>query len=244
MSIKSLELDITSPVKFNTTIEYNEISIFVGKNGIGKTFILKLVWALSNVFNGVIFAHQKGAMVTTKETAQFFLDNTFDNQDINGKIKLNLKDGSLIINMDKGKVIDSKYVLPMMQLKDYEPLPATFMSKTSRTYSDLIQYLKFKDMMGITNIGKEEEMKKVLKMYKLYDVLFFEKSIIKYSAGFNMPPNFLKKLQDDFEINRDIQTIKIDNLDVVYIDSTGKQTSMSILSAGEQSLINILIANL
>jgi len=48
--VQTIYLNLESPVKFNKLeIQFNELNLFVGANGVGKSFVLASIWILSTL---------------------------------------------------------------------------------------------------------------------------------------------------------------------------------------------------
>lgn len=109
------------------------------------------------------------------------------------------------------------------------------MEETLRTFSQIDQYLKVESMV--------KTVEGMLELYKLYDVAFMTRMKQKLEGGLKVSEEIKDTLKNNFELNVDLETIAIENNSVVYTDSKGKTSSLAMLSNGEQSLINMVLAN-
>lgn len=255
--IKSIKLDLTDgfcPIQTETEIEMNKISMWTGHNGVGKSVILKFNWALATILNNCIINDKYKVATDLGKMIQFTLDNTFSDQDCTGEISGNFECGSFIsIKLEKGKLVDFETTYEADISPCNQPI---FMSKDTRTFTEVIRYLKFKKAIGI-NCGissfSEDQLFKICDMYKLYDILFMEMLFMKIDSKVlnHVEPMLgetkseLEKAIDSFNIKRSIKDISIDYIksDITF-NENGKINSMSSLSAGEQSLLMMFIGNL
>ncbi len=83
--IDHININIDKPLKLDLNIEFNQLTMMTGANGTGKSFINKLNFCAVSISNVYILTKN---LDLTKKQAQFFFDNCFDNQDINGEINL------------------------------------------------------------------------------------------------------------------------------------------------------------
>jgi energy-coupling factor transporter ATP-binding protein EcfA2 len=244
--VKHCKFDTTDGfMKFNKfELEYNKINMYVGQNGSGKTVILKMTWAFTMIMNSIIIT-TKMKLPLNNKGCKIILDGTFSDFDLTGSIHYEFECGStLLMKFDKGEVIDT---VPVYNI-DIEPqTPPIFMSTDTRLLNDTIKYLKTKFALGIINtIDKFTEMdiKSILSIYKLYDVMFMEGLLAKIPK---MTPRDYHDLNVDllkFDENFDTITFMlIDNTkqDILYTTTKVKDVSVSRLGNGHQSLITMML---
>lgn len=239
-------------------IEFNMLSLFVGKNGTGKSVILKLTWIVSTILNNIIAANKHKLPITDfKPLSQFYFDKSFDKQDITGDIHFEYTCGStILIKLDKGKVID---IIPTYNV-DLEPGgQPQFMSTNIRLFDGIVNYMKLKKMLGITNsMDKftDIELNKLCDMYKIYDIIYMEMLFKKIDSGIvnliepkvgNTETNLSKTLKnfEGFNKDVDIEDVIMDynTPDILYKDKSGTK-SVTTLGNGEQALLNMFLGNL
>jgi len=229
-NIVNIEFDMTKPMKMNSVVEFNKISLFVGPNGSGKTLILKMLWFANTVAMGAVKEKTLPLGMTIIDLAQFTLNHTFDNCDFEGSLKVNYERGSIKIAFVNGNVIG---VEPDLQDVTDMAVPI-FMSKDARTFNQIKMIMQLQ-----ATVGQE----KTLEMVKLYDLVYIEFLKKKLAKGLPITKEFKQSL-DDFGLKQyDMQSFKIDNSSVYFTDSKGKDTEMTVLSAGEQSIVNMFIGS-
>jgi len=244
--IKELSLDIDSPIKMQMPkIEFQNIALFIGTNGTGKSLILKLVWCAGMIGEAFISSEVLTMPHNPIDNVQYIFDKSFSNQNFNGKMNFIFEDrNNIAIEIEKGKVID----VNISFAKDLIPSgPPVFMSTETRTFDDITRYLQVRKMVGVIgqiDASNASLFEKVLDMYKLYDAMFIERLISKLSK-----PYILKKdVKDTFksyEIKEEIESIGFDEnkSELYYINSKAEVKLLRNMSKGEQSLINMTLCN-
>lgn len=243
-SVQTIELDITKPVQMKEMeMQYNKLLLLLGANGTGKTFLLKITWVLSTFVNHLVMILHDKISTDNKLHLQYLLDNTFTNNDLTGKIYFTYERGnSISVELLEGKVIK----VGMSLEEDLSPsAQPVFMSKETRLFSDIIQYMKIKNLMKIPKgiPVTESDMNKVMEMYRIYDMMYIE-TLLHYIETKTTP-----KLIEDFgkqivEFDPDIKItdIRIDYTtnDILYSDGINYK-SIGSLGAGHQALINMFL---
>lgn len=229
-------------------ILFKNLNIYVGLNGTGKSLILKMYWCV-NLISNLYFMIKKDINVTTK-FFQFVLDKSFSDQDFTGNVKAKFDEFDTSFSLVKGKL---DYFNVILKDSNYNPKPEnlsilTYMSTVTRTYESIITYIKTKKILNITDIdlSNEADLEKLCKMYKLYDILFLEKTLIKLSDPFFKLSETSKEAIKN-NINKEITNIFYDKSkeEIYYTElKDGKSETYNIkkLSSGEQSLLNMISA--
>ena len=245
-NIKSIELDITKPLQMKTQeMTLNQMMILVGTNGSGKTFILKMIWVLATQLMHYVYSRSSKTLFDAKLNMQFLLDNTFTDNDITGTISIYYeKYASLAtIECEEGKVVSYKCHVDEDVEAGSQPV---FMSKETRLQSDIIQYMKVKKMMGLAPgmVTNETDFKKLLEMYRIYDIIFIEQMLhgIEHkmnSALLKVFSEAMEKFDDKFIITG----LRVDysKPDILYTDDKGVELSTGRLGAGHQSLMTMFM---
>lgn len=243
-NLKNMKIEIDSPMELNFDLDYNSLVILIGKNGSGKSLILRLTWVLQYIAQNYLYSVKFGKNIPIIDFAQTVFDQSFENQNFNGEISVIFdNEDSLSIFVNKGKITN------VLEIFDKETEPSglpIYMSTNTRLYSDMNKYLILRKLHGVTGVlspQNEAGMMELLKSYRLYDLLFIEGLITDL---LNMP-NILSKslkvrLKNEFEIKEPIVSIGIDlnTPEFYYVDDKGERKSMSTLSNGEQALINMM----
>lgn len=252
-SINSINSDLFTVKLNNFTI--NKLSLLVGMNGSGKTLTMILVWCISLIV--CIYLSCKN-IAQCEAALQWIFDKSFEKNDFTGTVEVEYDHLELSFKMNNGKISDLLFV----ERDKIDPKSAgmpQFMSKNTRLFTDIIQYIKVKKLMGLKgtiDLNNAQDIEKLTEMYKLYDILFIEKMLLKLSNPFIkvssvVNDNFLK------DTHKRIDTIFYDEKtsDILYTgvllgkDTQGNNTetklneSVTILSAGEQSILNMFIGS-
>ncbi len=226
--IRSMKIKTDQPVKMDIDMEYNQLLLFCGTNGSGKSLVMKYNWAMATIASIMTNMAQMSPPLT--KIAQDILDGTLEDQNINGELTAVFERGTLKLTLDHGKVVDGSYSPEDDVTRAAVPV---FMSKVTRTFSQIQQYLK---------LEKEVGQEKMSKMYRIYDILYIEKLKHHLTTGFKLPEN-IKTALDGFDMAKhDIQELILENENVYFLNKIGEKKSLSTLSDGEQSLINMSIA--
>jgi len=226
--LQNLKMDIDKPIQMKFEIEYKNLNLLTGLNGSGKSLIMKLGWSFETILS-ILITNPPSA----NEAAQYILDKTFENQDFNGNIEATFKKGTLKLCMDNGKVSRAEFFIdPAVKVIS----PSIYMSTNTRTFIQINQFLKVEKL-----IKTEEEL---LSLYRLYDVIFVNVMKGKLKNGLKATQQFKESMSKNFDMKYDFDTFAIENDSVIFIDTNGKKTELSTLSAGEQSLINMNLASM
>ena len=243
--IMAMSLDITQPTKFDIPkMDFNQLSIFVGKNGSGKSLIMKLNWCFSMIANYYASGKLFNLIIDYKKQFQFIMDKSFDEQNFDGKIEVFFENANVVAEFKEGKVTYVDFNSDESVTPNKFPV---YMSVNTRLFSSFISYMQIKKTMGITNtfqIFTEQELLKLTNIYKLYDLLFIEQMLIGMN-GFTLTPEMKKTFNEQFEMK-----VVIDQILVDYDESelyalnltTLEKVKLTRLSAGEQSILNMLLA--
>lgn len=234
-SLKEITCDITSPIKMKKLeISFDKFALLVGANGTGKTFMLKLTWILSTLCNAKLVNPSTNLNILT----QMLLDNTFDEHKFNGMVKVKYDNATMEFETDNGKVINS---IAAFKKKVDTPIPAIFMSKDTRLYTDFIKYMKMKKALKISNsIHKftADNLKDLANLYKIHDINLIEQVLIKITPEYK----FNKKLQDTLlSLDRTffVKSLSATDENIYYTDDKNVTRSVTTLSAGHQAILNM-----
>lgn len=243
----TLSLDIDAPISMKMEMKHNMLNLLTGLNGSGKSLILKLTWALSYLMESIITAKENSLSYDETQLIQEIFDKSFTDQDFNGTIKQTFTEGAFVsIEFMKGKVQNVDISIPQGTLPGGVPI---FMSTGTRTYEQIKQYLVFRKQAGImgpANARNAQELTKMTEMYPLYDVVFIERMIERlFVYPYEVPENLVNMLKDDYRLGKfEVREIGIDltKPDIYYLTEEGDRKSLTTLSKGEQSLVNMFTA--
>lgn len=221
-----LNVDIDQPMKLKADLDMNALNLYVGKNGSGKSLILKMTWALATIM--VFKINRTGTSeAEILQIAQYVWDNTFEDNNFNGlvgaihpggKISIGFKNGkveSLVINVDES-IVDA-------------PSPL-FLSVTMRTFDEVERFFKLQDKIGIESMPE---------YYRLYDSVYAHKLKQAFEKGITVTKD-IEYMLTKFELELyDIKSFGYKNDKFIYTNGAGEDKFISALSKGEQSLLNM-----
>lgn len=242
-NVVNMSLNLTAPIKLNmTNMNFNHICILVGQNGLGKTLILKINWCFNMIANGIVQRTLLNIERDDIKDAQFIFDNSFDDFNFNGTVKVNFENATLSIVFNTGTVENVNLESDEGVIPNGVP---KYMSKETRTYHLFIQYMKVKKMLSISESLEsvpQDKLKKLLVMFKLYDILMIE-DMLKKLENFQFPQN-IKDAIINFSTNslKNIKGMSVDKkICEIYAEfDNDEKRSVLTLSAGEQSIINLV----
>jgi len=163
-----------SPMNFEN-MEWNKLVLLVGQNGSGKSFMLRKSFVFGFVGLTYHSALMQGTPVDLKEVIQFTVSHTFSDPDFSGTFMAEFDNGVVIeYEMADGIVTDCRLT---GLTKETKPFPGIkFLSAEMRTFDDISWYLAMRKKItgGMEKALKEEHMKELCEVFKLYDVIQIE----------------------------------------------------------------------
>jgi len=243
--VSTLKLQITAPIPMDHDMDIRALVLMTGKNGTGKTVILKLNWIICAMAYIAVVGNLEDPALS--EVAQFYIDNTFDDHDIDGIIGGTFESGaSLEITCKEGKVLTSVMIKDPSVTIASHPI---YMSSETRLISESVRYMRYcKSCSILFKVAENEEnLKSVLHLYKLYDALFMESLLIRLNAGFTLTQiTELQTRLDTFEQDLTIKGIKISDKqdDILYTADGEKWSSVRLLGAGHQALLTMTLGGM
>jgi hypothetical protein len=210
-------------------IELQNMTILVGKNGVGKSLIMKLTWVLEMIAQLIIKYQGKVSAADLIEGAQFILDKSIPDIKAMAMLGIVFESGAWItLTLLQGKVLNVEYGGFEEITQSTRPV---FMSSEMRLFSTIKQYLTLRKMLN----GNQEKM---LEHYKLYDLMHIEGMITR------MP------LTVDKQIQSSLEAFDIKGLTLIEFTSDdfigtfdGNKKVLSQLGNGEQAMINIIVTS-
>lgn len=229
-----ITINLTSPLKFNfMEMDIKAIQILVGPNGVGKSFILALQWYINMLLNTVVIAHKHKQAINLMEAAQFLHDGTF-NSPIDGMVIAVMNKGSVKFSFVKGKVNSCT----VTDYEELEPTRVQYLSAMMRTFTAMNMYLNVRS--SISKVLPEDDIKRLLESFKLYDILYLESMIAKMPLHVTEE---IKKRFEGFDIKDNITVFDVDlEKNEFYCIKDGKRESMTYFGNGHQSLFNIILS--
>jgi predicted ATP-binding protein involved in virulence len=244
--LNTITIELNQPFKLNIPeMQHRELMVLIGKNGTGKTFVLKLVWVVTMQLYMKLIAKKIGVPYNDKENLQFLMDHSFTDNNMDGKLKFMYGVGDIInITMENGKVADVTYLLDENLTEGTMPI---FMSKETRLFSDIVRYLKFRKTLGIDpGVLNEADTLKLLELYRIYDIMYMEQLLQNIEQ--NTTPKLIElfnKHMHGFDEHFILETLRVDyKAGMIYIKQKDKpEEHIDKLGAGHQSLVNVILAN-
>ena len=228
--IGHMKIKTDQPVKMDFDMEYNQLVLICGTNGSGKSLVMKYNWALSTIAS--VMTNAAAMSPPLDKVAQEIFDGTLEDQNINGKLSADFGNAKLELTFENGKVKSSKFHRDDDEV-GIAPTPV-FMSTVTRTFSQIQQYLQLEKAVG---------QEKMLKTYRLYDVVFVEKMKAALSKKIKLSEN-IKTALDNMDMGKhDIQELTLEDETFFFFNKAGKKTNVSTLSNGEQSILNMILAS-
>ena len=242
-----LKADAAIP-KIKTDMELNKLTIMCGMNGVGKTLIMKMIWAANTMFNAMVAAKAMNAKqdMDEEDLLQFILSTSFVDMDFTGTFKFYQREPNLNVPMCylEFKMIDGKVDEVNIEYPEIlEPIGAPiFMSKDARDFGKIQQYAKMKKMAGIEEYKSLEDMKKMCDMFKLYDIITFEMMLAKMPMA-NQYLTMMSKISSDLVKEFGIKEIEYDKekAEIYVINTEDRRVNIQTLSSGIQSMLFMMM---
>jgi hypothetical protein len=229
--LQKLVLNLTAPIKFNNMeVELKMLNVLVGQNDSGKSFLLKVAYALS----AISCMQQSDAAPPPAEGAQFIFDNTFVDHNLDGTIKGVYTRGSVLVELKEGKVTK-------VEIEDLvNPVPMLFLSTDMRTFDQMNLYLCHRNGAS-AHKDPVILMRALLKGYRIYDVTYMESLIQR--CPITLPDVIKKTLAAGFDFKEKISAIDVDlegcQFHAILEDGTLK--NLATYGKGHQSILNMVI---
>lgn len=243
-----LQLNMTKPWQFQGTLTYNKLTLLCGANGVGKSFSNKLTWVNNFFFNTLLVAQMGEIKLmpckNQSDILQWMLDSTFFDQDFEGRVVMEATDKVtdvphyfLEYSLLDGKVLDFKCDYPTKA----QPMgPITYLSKEVRSFNNIENYLRTRDMLSLPQTGSLTDYDPLIEFFPLYDVLGHETLLLK----FELMPKLLEqvnKISPELLDGLDIVTLYVEDRKIMYTDSEEKVHRASKLGSGHQAILIMLL---
>lgn len=236
-SLNRIKIELDHIPKFDIDMGLNEsINIFVGKNGSGKSFTMKLAWFLGHImYSDALIKLEKAPSINNKDNVDYTLKFTFEEiETFTGTIEGFWSCGSeLKIVLDKGvcKECDIKSEIT-------EPVQPLYLSTKTRLFSDLDQYMSLRKRLAKDGELTPDSLRELLEDYKLPDLLYLEKRFNQLSSGLKVSEELCERLKKDFDFEFSAKMLYIED-NKSRLATEEKDIKLSSLGNGHQALINM-----
>jgi energy-coupling factor transporter ATP-binding protein EcfA2 len=222
--LHKLVMKITEPMKMDMEIELGALAVMLGANDSGKSFLLKIAYALS-----MIGATPEGPMPVVP-AAQFVLDNTFTGQNLNGTIRGEFTTGHVDVDVEKGQVVGVGITVK-------NPTPIIYMSTDMRTFDQMNLYLKMKKECGTDPLIS---MRKMLEAYRLYDLTYMEALIMRCPIKIS---EMTMEILSGYDFKEKITSIEADMESCTFsaVLEDGSKRNLATYGKGHQAILNMIM---
>lgn len=236
--ISDVTFEVTKPLEFKQTkIAFNKLTLLVGANGSGKTFVNINVYCLCTLCDMIIAARLHGLPMSVTEQAQFIWDRCFSDQNIHGKIGATFQSGAdMSVVFEEGKVKTVEYSIPE---EINSPLGMAYMSSRMRTFNAISLYLKLRKRL---EDDPQKRLLELMKDYKMFDVMYIEKLILR--SPMEVRKDIASSLLDMGIGKAELLEFGVDEEKCDFYGCFGSMDNkiyLSSMSAGEQAMINMTI---
>ena len=235
--LKEIVLDITKPFEFDSTIQLNMLSLFIGANGSGKTFIMINSYIICEVAKLIIAGIKGNELIAA---SQYIIDKCFNDIDTTGTITGVFKDGqSISFKMEGGQIEDLAH-------ENWEGvnnvIAVRYMSVGMRTFDDIKHYLSLRKVLMEANNGDLLiVIPKLLESYKLYDLTYIEGLIAKVPI---IVDGGIRSALESFDVKDEITEFNLDlDKNDFYLVIDGKKKYLTTYGKGHQSIFNMTMGN-
>lgn len=230
--IKHLNYDITSPVTFKSMdINFRNLNLLTGPNGVGKSFIMASAWAL----NSIALLMVKGGLPKPILilSAQDILNTTLRSP-VSGIMSIVYEnEGLLTVHCNNG-IVEDITTLDFEKITDVAPI--TYMSAKLRLFENIDMFFNTQRLLKQT-LGEEGVLIELVKYYPLYDISYCQS--LDASLPIKIGPTTRERLKE-FEIP-EFYSINRDDKGFYAEDEHHKVTYLSTLSNGHQSILNMMV---
>ena len=240
------KIDMTNP-PMSANLSFEALTLLAGNNGVGKSFVNKLIWSCTFFQSLVQNSKLMGVTVlenkTDLEILQEVFDATFDDQNFQGRITL-YSDGSfssaseLIFSIDDGVIqnLSNKFDGSPVEMVG---LP-TYLSSNVRSFGAIEKYLTIRNLMKV-KIQSLEDALKLKDVFRLYDIFAYETLLAKFNKINEILKNPLTK---EMLEGIDIESFEVTENSINILDSKGIRTKATSLGGGHQAILVMLLVTM
>ncbi len=191
--LKSIAVDINfggaqEPFKLEVPDLQGDINVLIGQNGVGKTMLLTCTWFagfLLQTYQVSLAVSPSSSDTLFGKTAEDVLAMTFNNpEELSGMFVFKGHQQTpfeFILAFEKGKLVNFNIELETPEaFASIKLQPVMFNSKEARMFTSYERYLEILKMADIGTPRTIDDFKKVSRVHKLYDIMWFEHVRIKF----------------------------------------------------------------
>ena len=245
----------------NMDLEFNQLNVFVGENGVGKSFVFKSAWFASITLN----FYKMLAMLGTpnlderfEQEVNLIFELTFhESEKLSGVLQIMDKTADIYaftLAMHDGKLDHFQLEIFDQHKFDIGSIESVkFNSKEARTFEQYEKYSNLKKAFGVEQFTSNQDFKQMGEFYRLYDLMWFEEMAMTIRR-FEEEPQLLEKIFDKLRPILNTKNVKGDLVvfrdgnkviakdEMLYVQKEDSELSIfSSLSSGEQSLMMMFI---
>jgi len=249
-NFSEITLNQVSPFPMKATMELNSFVVMVGQNGIGKSYINKMIWLCASVINTIVGSASMGKVMTPTqmaETFQYFFSKTYITDHIEGSYELICKDPAGVITTSfKFSILNGiAEEVELITDIDTPTAPPMYMSTATRTFRAFEQYSTIKRLLGVDlSTPDPTKFDELCKSFPLYDILAIEQILVKLDnpAKVTQVIEFVNKFDPE---NANLSGIKyIYLLDgIVHVSGDAFTMKASSLADGEQAILMMTLGS-
>lgn len=212
-------------IKFDG-IEFNNINMFVGQNGSGKSLVNKLTWLSHMIANTIIISKEHNLGDNNLLIEDLIRKTLYDSETIELEVLANFHKGFINIIFKENKLSFLDY-----DLEKYEISKPNYLSTNTRQFNQITQILNNDKLIK----GEYKKVEDVLvPAYDLLASLLFKQSFDNKFVEFRQ--DSVERFKEHY--NLDIIALKCNEDNTFTMkDSSGKERSCYTLSNGEQALL-------
>jgi hypothetical protein len=237
--MKSISVNLTEPALKIDDMPFNQLNFLGGSNGTGKSFVMKLAYFMSCVLNMYFYLDKKDVINALNETFKY----TIPYYTGSGTVKFIFEhDMFMEVVFDNGIITNYNTNADVLG-KDLAPPKVRYLSTNTRTFVAINKYLRErKKLVGASPELTNDAFLELIIEYPLYDIDYLETIISRGTISLRS----LDFSKFDFPNEKIPVSLGIDleDCNVFVLTKEGVKKHLITYSAGEQSIINMLTANL
>lgn len=252
INLGKVNIDLKNPDVSFDDMEFNKVTVLIGMNGTGKSFLFKLNFAITTGMKTIcdFELERPEREKQLLEVLNFYFEHSFEDLEATGNIKIEYVDGidkvaEIEIVLEKGKVTKAYPVFYRNTEEDLDFPVIKYLSSDMRTFDSIKSYLKVRStILGKRTEEESEkqltppEVEKLLEFYKIYNVFILEKMIYVDDIELKGLEKFFgsKDEENSKPIPVKVQ-VDLEKKDFLITMDDSSQRYATSFSKGEQSVI-------